>query len=346
MLGQQGAFAKGLRRISGIGVAAIVPALGFQHIDDVLSGHKICKAAAHRFAHFLLFVFGIQRDDGLAGLQQVQDEQLHEVGFALTGVAQDQDVGRGFVLIPLVEVHQNVAAVFVFADVEALGVQLAGVVEGIEIRHAGGRQHSFKLDAEGIVTAGIDTAESLLLAKQELVNIQFASYQLRQHIGLKQLEGVVVRGGQLDIDRAVEQRLAVAVHSGHQRGHILQVTLGGDCLLQVIGVGAVHAVFIGCVLDDTLFLCGRDLAGVDPQGNAIFFSQVAEDGLLVRAGGIFPKRPDTAVGIAADKMVRHEVDHRGSDHVQEGLDVRLLTALSCGGYSFLCHGIPPSIRPQ
>ena len=89
VLGQQGAFAKGLRRISGIGVAAIIPALGFQHIDDVLSGHKVCKAAAHRFAHFLLFVFGIQRDDGLAGLQQVQDEQLHEVGFALTGVAQD-----------------------------------------------------------------------------------------------------------------------------------------------------------------------------------------------------------------------------------------------------------------
>ena len=245
----------------------------------------------------------------LAGLQQVQDQQLHEVGFALTGVAQDQDVGGGLILVPLVEVHQNVAAVFVFANVEALGVQFAGVVEGIEICHAGGGQHPFKLDAEGIVTAGIDTAEALLLAEQELVDIQLAPYQLRQHIGLEQLEGVVVRGGQLDIDRTVEQRLTVAVHGGHQGRHILQVALGGDRLLQVIGVGTVHAVFVGCVLDDSLFLCGRDLPGVDPQGDAVLFSQVAEDGLLVRAGGVFPKGPDAAVGVAADEVVRHEADH-------------------------------------
>ena len=85
---------------------------------------------------------------------------------------RDQDVGRGLVLVPLVEVHQNVAAVFVFADVEALGVQLARVVEGIEIRHAGGGQHSFKLDAECVVAAGIDAAEALLLTEQELIYIQ------------------------------------------------------------------------------------------------------------------------------------------------------------------------------
>ena len=309
VLGQQGAFAKGLRRVGGIGIAAVIPALGFQHIDDVLSGHEVGEAAAHRLAHLLLFVFGVQGNDGLAGLQQVQDKQLHEVGFALTGVAQDQDVGGGLILVPLVEVHQNVAAVFVFANVEALGVQFAGVVEGIEICHAGGGQHPFKLDAEGIVTAGIDTAEALLLAEQELVDIQLAPYQLRQHIGLEQLEGVVVRGGQLDIDRTVEQRLTVAVHGGHQGRHILQVALGGDRLLQVIGVGTVHAVFVGCVLDDSLFLCGRDLPGVDPQGDAVLFSQVAEDGLLVRAGGVFPKGPDAAVGVAADEVVRHEADH-------------------------------------
>lgn len=61
VLGQQGAFAKGLRRIGGIGVTTIIPALGFQYIDDVLSGHEVSKAAAHRLTHFLLFVFGIER---------------------------------------------------------------------------------------------------------------------------------------------------------------------------------------------------------------------------------------------------------------------------------------------
>gem|GEM_PF-2183805 len=231
VLGQQGAFAKGFRRIGGVGVSAVIPALGFQHIDDILPGHQVCKAAAHRLAHLLLFMFGVQTDDGLAGLQQIQDQQLHQVGLALAGVAQDQDVGGSFVLVPLVKVHQNIAAVFVFADVEALGVQFAGVVEGIEIRHAGGGQHPFKLDAECVVAAGIDAAEALLLTEQELIHIQLAPHQLRQYIGLEQLEVVVVGCGQLDVHGAVEQRLTVAVHGGHQSRHILQIALGGDRLL-------------------------------------------------------------------------------------------------------------------
>ena len=214
MLRQKGAFAKGLRRIGGIGVSAVIPALGLQHIDDILPGHQVCEAATHRLAHLLLFVFGIQRYDGLTGLQQVQDQQLHQVGLALAGVAQDQDVGGGLVLVPLVKVHQNVAAVFVFADVEALGIQLAGVVEGIEIRHAGGGQHSFKLDAECVVAAGIDAAEALLLTEQKLIHIQLAPHQFRQHIGLEQLKAVVVGCGQLDVHGAVEQRFTVVSRTG------------------------------------------------------------------------------------------------------------------------------------
>ena len=337
VLGQQGAFAKGLRRIGGVGVTTIIPALGFQHIDDVLSGHEVSKTAAHRLAHFLLFVFSIQRNDGLAGLQQVQNEQLHEIGLALTGVAKDQDVGRGLVLIPLVEIHQNVAAVFVFADVEALGIQLAGVVEGIEIRHAGGGQYSFKLDAECVVTAGIDAAEALLLTEQELIHIQLAPHQLRQYIGLEQLEVVVVGCGQLDVHGAVEQRLTVSVHGGHQGGHILKVALGGDRLLQVVGVGAVQAVLVGGVLNDALFLSRSDLPGVDPQGDAVLFSQMTEDGLLIRAGRVFTKRPDAAVGVAADEMIRHEADHRGGDHIQKGFDGCLLAALRNRSFRFLCQ---------
>ena len=337
VLGQQGAFAKGFRRIGGVGVSAVIPALGFQHIDDILPGHQVCKAAAHRLAHLLLFMFGVQTDDGLAGLQQIQDQQLHQVGLALAGVAQDQDVGGSLVLVPLVEVHQNVAAVFVFADVEALGVQLARVVEGIEIRHAGGGQHSFKLDAECVVAAGIDAAEALLLTEQELIYIQLAPHQLRQHIGLEQLEAVVVGCGQLDVHGAVEQRLTVAVHGGHQGRHILQVALGGDRLLQVIGVGAVQAVFVCGVLNDALFLSRGDLPGVDAEGDAILFSQMTEDGLFIRAGRVFPECPYAAVGVAAYEMIRHEADHRGGDHIQKGFDGCLLAALRNRSFRFLCQ---------
>ena len=163
----------------------VVPALGFQDIDEVVSGHEVGKATTHRLAHLLLLMFGIQGDDGFARLQQIEDEKLHEVGLALSGVAQDQDVGRGLVLVSLVEVHQNVAAVFVFADVEALGVQLAGVVERVQVGHGTGWQHPFKLDSEDVVTTGTHTAEALLLTEQELVHVQLASNQLGEHIGLE-----------------------------------------------------------------------------------------------------------------------------------------------------------------
>ena len=92
MLCQQGAFSEGFRGGCIVRVAAVVPAFRLQHIDDVLTRHKVGKAATHSLAHFLLLMLGIQRDNGFAGLQQVQDEQLHEVGFALTGVAENQHV--------------------------------------------------------------------------------------------------------------------------------------------------------------------------------------------------------------------------------------------------------------
>ena len=69
VLRQQSAFPKGFRRGLIFGVAAVIPAFRLQHIDDVLTGHKVGKAATHSLAHFLLLMLGIQRDNGFAGLQ-------------------------------------------------------------------------------------------------------------------------------------------------------------------------------------------------------------------------------------------------------------------------------------
>ena len=73
MLRQQGAFAEGFRRCRIVRVTAVIPAFRLQHIDDILSRHKVGKAAAHGLAHFLLLMLGIQRDNGLSGLQQIED---------------------------------------------------------------------------------------------------------------------------------------------------------------------------------------------------------------------------------------------------------------------------------
>ena len=146
------------RRLPGrliFGVTAVIPTFRLQHIDDVLTGHKVGKAAAHSLAHFLLLMLGIQRDNGFAGLQQIEDEELHQIGFALTGVAEDKDVGGGLVLVTLVEVHEDVAAILVPSDIEALCVRFTAVIEGIEICHRACREDTLNCAPKALYPTGL-----------------------------------------------------------------------------------------------------------------------------------------------------------------------------------------------
>ena len=54
------------------------------------------------------------------------------------------------------------------------------------------------------------------------------------------------------------------------------------------------------------------------------FDQMPQDCLFIGGGGVLPKRPHTAAGVAAQVVVHFEVDDRGGDHVEEILDIRLL----------------------
>ena len=102
----------------------------------------------------------------------------------MTRVAEDENISRGLILVTLVEVYKDITSIFVLANVEPFGIRLAGIVEGIEISHRVGWEHTFKLCAESIVSHRADTAETLLLAEQEFIHIELAAYQLGQHIGL------------------------------------------------------------------------------------------------------------------------------------------------------------------
>ena len=123
-------------------------------------------------------MLGIQRDNRLPGLQQIEDEQFHEIALTLAGVAENENVGRSLILITLVEVYKDITSIFVLADVETFGIRLAGIVEGIEICHGVGGEHTFKLSTKSIVPHRADAAEALLLAEQELINIELATHQL------------------------------------------------------------------------------------------------------------------------------------------------------------------------
>ena len=119
------------------------------------------------------------------------------------------------------------------------------------------------------------------------------------------------------------------MHLRYDRGHVLQVAFRKHRLLQIVGVAPIHAVFIGGIADDLLFFHRGDMAGIDPQGNAILLSEMRQDSLFIRCGWILSERPHTAVCVAADEMVRFKLNHRRGDHVQKFLNPNI-TFHFCG----------------
>ena len=269
-------------------------------------------------------MFHIQGNHGFARLEEVEQEQFEQIALTLAGVAEDQDVGGGLIVIPLIKIYEDIGPVLVLADVESVRIGLARIIEGIQVGHRAGRKDPFKLGAEGVAAGWHNRNKALLLTEHKPVHIELGANQFGEHIGLEQLEGVVVRGGQLQEHRTVEERLPVAVHGGDQGNHILQVGLGGDSLLEILGAGAGHSVLVGGVVDDPALLTGGDLPGVDADGDPVHLAQMPQDGLLIGRSGALPQRPYTAAGVAAQVVVHLEVDDRGGDHVEEILDIWFL----------------------
>ena len=184
MLAQTGGLTECLRRVPVLRAAAIIPALGLQRVDAVHAAHQVHETAAHGFTHIPLFMLHVQRDHRLARLEEVEQEQLEQIALALAGVAQDQDVGRGLIVIPFIKIYKDIGPVLVLADVESVRIGLSRIIEGIQVGHRAGRKDPFKLGAEGVAAGRHDRNKALLLAEHEPVHIELAPHQLRQHICL------------------------------------------------------------------------------------------------------------------------------------------------------------------
>ena len=61
----------------------------------------------------------------------------------------------------------------------------------------------------------------------------------------------------------MEQRFFVPVHAGYDGDYILQIALSCDGLLEVVGVAPLHAVLVGGIANDLLFLNRSDMTGVN-----------------------------------------------------------------------------------
>ena len=153
----------------------------------------------------------------------------------------------------------------------------------------------------------------------------------------------MIRSGQLDVNGTMEQRLLVAVAAALHGDHVLQIAFRRDRLLQVICVGAAHAVFVGGILDDALFLGRCELPGIDTQGDPVLLAQMPQQSLLVGLGRIFPQSPHAAEGVAADEVVGIKLHHGGCDHIQEGFDRCVLRVPCCSFFLVCCQVISPLI---
>ena len=171
------------------------------------------------------------------------------MGLALAGVAQNQHIGVSFVIGAPVKVREDVGAKLVPSQVEAVGVGLATVIEGIEIGNRRSGQHPLVLGAKMIVPKGQDREKALQLAECQPVHVDLAPGQLHHHVGLQLPQPFRVGGFQLDEHGAVKERLPVFPQLRQQLHHVLEVVLGLHRLLHIVPAGA-EPVSAGGVLDD------------------------------------------------------------------------------------------------
>ena len=107
----------------------------------------------------------------------------------------------------------------------------------------------------------------------------------------------------------MKERFTVSVHICGKLRNVLQVAFSGNGLLQIVGGAALHSVLVGGVGYDPFFFCYCDMAGIYAEGYTVFFSEVAENCLFRGACGIFTQCPDTAEGVAANKIIGIEFHH-------------------------------------
>lgn len=166
----------------------------------------------------------------------------------------------------------DIGAITIPPDIEPVGICLSGVIERVQIGHRSSGQDSLVLALKSVPPHRIGGEETVLLAQKEPVCLQFAPDQFRCYLLSEDSKALRISGGQVDIYRAMDQRLSVLSHSCDKLRHILKVALGSDGLFHIVGTAPSHAVFILGVVKDAVFLCCGYLSGVDAQGNAALFS--------------------------------------------------------------------------
>ena len=160
-----------------------------------------------------------------------------------------------------------------------------------------------------------------------------------------------IRGGNVQIHAAVDERLLFLPLLCQQLRHIPQVGLRRDALLVIVGVAPLHAAFVGGGMEDGVLLGGRDLPCRQAQVDAAHIAKAPQQRQLIRHGRVAFQRHCRVIAAAEDEVICVELHCRGRDHVQKVLRTRGLLRRFLFLHLFLFshvhtplhrnHGIPP-----
>ena len=114
-------------------------------------------------------MFRVQRDHAFARLPHIAEQKFQQKTFTLPGIAEDEGAGVGLVRSPAVEVHDDVGAEAVTADEEALGIGFAGIVHGVQIGNAPGRQDTLRKIGKLAAARGVGGEKALPLSQEQRI---------------------------------------------------------------------------------------------------------------------------------------------------------------------------------
>ena len=262
-------------------------------------------------------MLGVQRDHAFARLPHIAEQELQKITFALSGIAEDEGAGVGLVGGTAVEVHNDVGAEAVTANEEALGIGFAGVVHGVQIGNAPGRQDPLRKIGKLAAARGIGGKKALPLAQEQRIGAHAGADQLGGYRVPRRAQLFRVCRGNVQIHAAVDERLLFLPLLCQQLRHIPQVGLRRDALLVVIGVAPLHAAFVGGGVEDGVLLGGRDLPRRQAQVDAAHIAKAPQQRQLIRHGRVAFQRHRRVIAAAEDEVICIELHRRRRDHIQK-----------------------------
>ena len=262
-------------------------------------------------------MLGVQRDHAFARLPHIAEQELQKITFTLPGVAKDEGAGVGLVRSTAVEVHDDVGAKPVTPDEKAFGIGFAGIVHGIQIGNAPGRQDTLCKIGKLAAARGVGGEESLPLAQEQRIGAHAGAHQLGGYRIPRRAQLFRVCRGNVQIHAAVDERLLFLPLLCQQLRHIPQVGLRRDALLIVVGVAPLHAAFVCGGVEDGVLLGGCDLPCRQAQVDAAHIAKAPQQCQLIRHGRVAFQRHRRVIPAAEDEVICVELHRRRRDHVQK-----------------------------